>query len=82
MVIDLAKIILYLDKKTKFAFTKITIIINLIFVIKFFYIICKALFISLLIIGKVEKKLLKLISNYFAIIETNKHRMFHLNYFI
>lgn len=57
-------------------------IINSIAIIKFFYIIYKVLFISLLAIGKIKKRLLGVISNYFIIIETNRHKIFYLHYFI
>lgn len=58
------------------------IIINLVVKAKFFYIICKTLFVFLLTISKVEKQLLKLISNYFIIIEINKNRILYLYCFI
>lgn len=60
----------------------ILFIINSIAIIKFFFSICKTLFVSLLAIGKVEKGLLRLILNYFAIIKTNKHRIFYFYYLI
>lgn len=69
---------LHLDKKTKSAFAKIIAIRNSITIAMFFYIIYKALFISLLATSEIKKKLLELISNYFAIIETNKYRMLYL----
>lgn len=52
---------------------------NPIIVIKFFYIIHNALFMSLLIPGKVKKELLESISNYFATIKTNECGIFYLH---
>lgn len=49
---------------------------------KFFYLICKALFVSFLAFRKLKRKLLGLVSNYFAIIETNGHGMLHLHYLV
>lgn len=57
-------------------------IINLVIIAKFFYIIYKALFISLLATNEVKKKLLELISNSFMTIEVYRHRITNLNYFI
>lgn len=54
-------------------------IMNLVAVAKFFHIIYKALFVSLLATGKVKKGLLEPILNYFATIETNEYRMFYLH---
>lgn len=72
----------YLDKKTKFDFAQTVTIINLATIAKFFQIICKALFIFLLATGKIEKRLLKLISNYFTAILTNRHKMLQLYYLV
>lgn len=82
LVIHLAKVELNLDKKTKSAFMQITLAMNPIVIAKFFYIICKALFISLLTIGKVKRCLLEPIINYFAINETNWGQMLYLHYLI
>lgn len=79
MVIYLAKIELNLDKKSKSAFVQRMAIINLVIVVKFFYIICKALFVSLLVTGEVKKILLRLILNYFVIIKINWHKMLQLH---
>lgn len=54
-------------------------IINLVLLSKFFYIICKALFVFLSAVSKIKERLLGPISNYFIKIEINRHRMFHLN---
>lgn len=71
MVISLAKIELNLDKEIKYTFVKISARINPITMKRSFYIIYKTLFISLLAVSKVEKRLLGPISNYFVIIEIN-----------
>lgn len=71
-----------LDKKIKFVIIKKTAIINLVIKAKFFYIICKILFISLLAINKIKKKLLKLILNDFAVIKINKYKILYLHCFI
>ena len=71
-----------MDRKTKFAFIQTLVIINLVTIVKFFYTICKALFISLLIGVQIDERLLEPISNYFIVVEINKYRMFHLHYFI
>lgn len=80
LVIRLAKVELYLDKKIKSTFAQISAIMNSIAITKFFYIICKALFVSLLTANKIKRGLLRSVSNYFAMIETNRHKMFHLYY--
>lgn len=72
MVINLAGIELNLDKKIESVFARTIIIINPVDVAKFFYIICKALCVFLLAAYKVKRGFLKLISNYFAIDETNR----------
>lgn len=49
--------------------------INLVIIAKLFYLIYKALFMSLLTISKVESKLLELILNYFVTVKTNEHKL-------
>lgn len=79
LVIRLAGVELNLDRETQSAFAQTTATMNLVAVAKFFYIICEALFVSLLAAGEVEGELLRPISNYFATVETNGHRMLHLH---
>lgn len=55
LVIHLAKIELNLAKKTKFTFIKIMIMKNSIIMAKFFYIISKVLFMSLIITTEVKE---------------------------
>lgn len=69
---------LNLDREIKYTFVKIWARINPITIKRSFYIIYKTLFISLLAANKVEKRLLRPISNYFVIIEINWHRILHL----
>lgn len=54
-------------------------IINPIIIAKFFHIIHKALFIFLSATSEVKKRLLKLILNYFIIVEINRHKMLYLH---
>lgn len=54
-------------------------IINSVNIIKFFYIIFKALFLILLVINKIKKRLLRPISNYFAIIYIYGYEIIYLH---
>lgn len=82
LIIHLAGVEFYLDTKTKSTFAQTTATINPVTIAKFDYIICKALFISLLTVGKVEKRLLRPISNYFATVEMNRCAILYLHYLV
>lgn len=82
MVIHLTRVELYLNSKTKSAFVQTIAIINPVAIAKFFYIICKALFLSLLADGKVERGLLGQIFIYFATVEINRHKIIYLHCFV
>lgn len=56
--------------------------INLVSIIKLFYIICKAVLFFLFINRYCDKYLLKLIWIYFCIVEINSCSMFHLHYLV
>lgn len=57
-------------------------IMNSVTMAKFFYIIYDTLFVFLLTNIKLQKKLLKAISNYFAMIKINSYNIFYLHYFV
>lgn len=52
---------------------------NLVAITKFFHIIYKALFVSLLAAGEVKGGLLGLISNYFVMVKTNEYGILYLH---
>lgn len=58
-----------------FIFAKITAIINLVAIAKFFYIIYKALFIFLLVASKLKEKLFRPILTFFVTIEINRYKI-------
>lgn len=82
MVIYLAGVEIILGEETQSGFERKITIMDILAMAKFFYLICKALFVSFLAFRKLKRKLLGLVSNYFAIIETNGHGMLHLHYLV
>ena len=82
MFLCLAGVELDLDKETQFFFKQTTATMNLVSMAKFFYIIFKGFFVSLLVASKVKKGLLEQILNYFAIVETNGRGIVHLYCFV
>lgn len=53
-------------------------IINLVAIAKIFHIICKALFVSLLVTREIKKVLLRLILIYFIIIKIDEYKILQL----
>lgn len=49
---------------------------------KFFHIICEFLLVYFLAVGEVKGELLRLISNYFAMIETNRRKIFQFYFLV
>ena len=80
MIINLAGVKLYLNRKIKSIFIQKTDGMNLVGVTKFFYITYEVLFMSLLAVDKVKKRLLEPISQYFAtVVQTNRYKIYHLH---
>ena len=78
----LARVELYLNRETKSNFIQKTDRINPVGFAKIFYITYEVLFISLLVTGKIEKRLLEPISQYFAtVVQTNRRRILQLHQF-
>lgn len=66
------------SSKIKFVFWYKIVTINPVAVAKFFHIICNTIFISLFDVGQTARGLFRIISNYFAINETNGFGMHYL----
>ena len=79
LAIHLIEIKLDLENDTQSAFVHRTAIINPVALAKFFHILCNTVFILLLIVGQLEKRLLGPISNYFATVEKNGCGILHLH---
>lgn len=77
-VICLARVELDLKADITSVFTRKIATINLMAVAKFFYIICKAVLLSLFINESCDRGLLGPISTYFGTVKTNGCGMFHL----
>lgn len=73
LVIHLVGVKLDLENNMQSTFAYRTIIMNPVIIAKFFHIIYNVVFMSLLAASQLKGGLPGLISNYFAIIETNGH---------
>ncbi len=82
LVLRLAGIELELSSEIQSAFWYKTTNINPVAVVKFFHIICNAIFMSLFGASQIERGFLEPISNYFGTVETNGRGILHLHYLV
>lgn len=82
LIISLAKVKRHLKNNTQSTFIYRMVIMKSVAILKFFYIICNTVFISLLATSQLERGLLRPIFNYFTTIEINSHSILHLHCFV